>query len=447
LRLVRRRVLALLAAALFFLFPIARANAQAVIPDTPAGHTLQSWLNAFNSGDRAKLDAYIKSTGAKDDVDWLVSFRNQTGGFDLLSIESSAPLEIKFRVKEKTSATTAFGDIVVKDSHPPTIENFGLRALPPGAVIEDKPLDAVTRQQVLDGIYKNLADFYVYLDTAQKMSDGLRAHARHGDYDSITNGTAFAERLTADLREVSHDKHLGVTYNPFKTPNLSSTPEEDTQQRDRFRASLQHDNCGFQKVEILSGNIGYLKFNMFAPPDVCGPTASAAMNFLAHTDAVIFDLRQNGGGDPAMIAYLSSYLFDDPTHLNDLYDRHEDSTHQWWTLPYVPGDRIPASKPVFILTSHDSFSGAEEFTYNLKNLKRATVIGETTGGGAHPVSPHPIGDYFVIDVPYARAINPITKTNWEGTGVKPDVSVPANDALDTAIKMATQKIRSSVQSP
>ena len=192
-------------------------------------------------------------------------------------------------------------------------------------------------------------------------------------------------------------------------------------------------------MEILEGNIGYLKFDFFADPDECGPTAIAAMNFLAHVDAIIFDLRENGGGDPRMVAFVSTYLFDNPTHLNDLYDRKKDETTQYWTLPYVPGTRL-ADTPAFVLTSKGTFSGAEEFTYNLKNLKRATIIGETTGGGAHPVSGHRIDDHFMIGVPFARAVNPISKTNWEGTGVAPDVEAKAADALDVAKKMASSKV-------
>jgi C-terminal processing protease CtpA/Prc len=174
---------------------------------------------------------------------------------------------------------------------------------------------------------------------------------------------------------------------------------------------------------------------MFADPQLCGATAAAAMNFLAGTRAIIFDLRANGGGDPAMVALLSSYLFAEPTHLNDLWERKTGTTQQFWTLPYVPGRRMDG-KPVYVLTSHRTFSGAEEFAYNLKNLKRATIVGEVTGGGAHPVSPHRIDDHFVIGVPFARAVNPISKTNWEGTGVEPDVKVAAADALDTAVKLA-----------
>ena len=136
---------------------------------------------------------------------------------------------------------------------------------------------------------------------------------------------------------------------------------------------------------------------------------------------------------------ISSYLFDKPTHLNDLYNRKEDFTTQYWTLPYVPGNTL-ADKPAFVLTSKSTFSGAEEFTYNLKNLKRATIVGETTGGGAHPVDGHRIDDHFMIGVPFARAVNPISKKNWEGTGVEPDVPVKASEALDKAEELTKAKL-------
>jgi len=418
-------------------------SAQTTIPSTPAGHVLQSWLEAFNSGDRAKLETYVKTIDIKEDADRMMAFHDQTGGFDLLTIESSQPLEIKFRVKEKNGATTAFGSFMVKDGQPPTVVASDLRAVPPGAVLEDITLDATERQRVIDGVFKNLDDYYVYPDVAKKMEDAVRDHQKRGDYDSITNGSVFASRLTTDMREVSHDRHLGVNYAPFKTPlppdNQHGPSAEDQARRIKF---FEHDNCSFRKVEILPHNIGYLKFNQFPPPDICGPTVVAAMNFLAHVDAIIFDLRTNGGGDPKMVAFMASYLFDQSTHLSDIYNRREDSTTQYWTSPYVPGPRL-ASTPAFILTSKSTFSGAEDFTYNLKIPKRATVIGETTGGGAHPVGGHRIDDHFSIGVPFARSINLTTKTNWEGTGVEPDVKVPAAEALETATRLALEKLQTA----
>jgi retinol-binding protein 3 len=422
---------------MFLLLAVSCAVAQVSVPDTPAGHTLQAWLDAFNSGDRAKIQRYVDTIDHTQSVDGLLSFRNGTGGFDLLAIESSEPLQIRFRVKEKNGDTTALGNVVVKNGQPPTVETFGLRALPPGVKVEKVTLDATLRQKVIEGVKTNLTEFYVEPAIAKKMVDAVEAHQKAGEYDAITDGDAFAVRLTKDLEDVSHDKHLHVDFSPFKMPpRTEPSPEDDA----RFHAQMEHDNCAFDKVEILPNNIGYIKFDGFMDASFCGPTVVAAMGFVAHTDALIFDIRQNGGGQPAMVTMIASYLFDQPTHLIDIYNRKEDSTTQNWTLSYLPGHRL-AKQPVFVLTSKGTFSGAEEFAFDLKNQKRATIVGETTGGGAHPVSGHPIADYFTIAVPFAKSLDPVTKTNWEGTGVEPDVKVSAEDALTTAEKLANEKIQ------
>jgi hypothetical protein len=417
------------------LFAAFSASAQPVIPDTPAGRTLKAWLEAFNSGDRARIEAYIQKFDPERPVDNQVNFRNQTGGFDLLSIEKSERTHIEFRVKEKAGPTTAIGRLDVKDSDPPAVVGFGVRALPPGVTDADFTIDAAARQRAIDGIAAMLNEFYVFPETAKKMEEAVRARQKAGAYDSISNGDAFAETLTADLREVSHDKHLGVSFSPAVLPKGGRSGGPDMA---AMRRQLERINCGFEKAERLPSNVGYLKFNMFASPDICGPTASAAMNFLGGVDALIIDLRENGGGDPKMVAYISSYLFDERTHLNDLYNRKENKTEEFWTSTDVPGKRF-AGKPVYVLTAKRTFSGAEEFTYNLKNLKRATIIGETTGGGAHPVAGHRVDDHFMIGVPFARAVNPISKTNWEGTGVEPDIKVSASEALEVAKKLAAKK--------
>jgi C-terminal processing protease CtpA/Prc len=202
---------------------------------------------------------------------------------------------------------------------------------------------------------------------------------------------------------------------------------------------LEHQNCAFSKLEILNHNIGYIRFDAFLPPEFCGPTAVAAMNFLAHTDALIFDLRENHGGDPEMVDFIVSYLFSQPTHINDLTNRHDNETHQFWTLPWVSGPRL-VDQPVYVLTSHETFSGGEEFVFDLKTQKRATIVGEATGGGAHPVRGMPAGDHFVMRVPFGRPINPVTKGDWEGKGVEPDVQASAADALVTAEKLAVEKL-------
>jgi hypothetical protein len=412
-------------------------HAQSTIPDTPAGKALHAWLDAFNSDDRAKIEAYVEAFESQQSVERMMAFHGQTGGFDLLEIDASEPLLIKFRVKEKAGLTIAIGSIQLKDAQSGVVEGFNLRAIPPGAVVENVKVDSAERQRVIDGAAKNLKESYVYSDLAQKMEDAIRANQKRGEYDAIADPDALANRLTKDLQAVSRDKHLALNYNPVKLPPEGHMPSAEEEAR--FRKMFEQTNCSFEKIEILLRNIGYLKFNGFPDPSICGPTAVAAMNFLAHVDGIIFDLRENGGGDPKMVAMISSYLFDKPTHLNDIYNRKEDFTTQYWTLPYVPGTTL-ANKPAFVLTSTSTLSGAEEFTYNLKSLKRATIVGETTGG-AHPVWGHSVDDHFTIGVPFARAVNPVTKTDWEGAAIEPDVKVEASQALDVATRLVQNRIK------
>jgi retinol-binding protein 3 len=427
-------------ATLFLMFAPRSVLPQVAIPDGPAGKTLEAWLQAFNSGDRAQIEAYCKTYDPKQTTDGMMGFRNMTGGFEVVEILKAERLHLEYLVKERNSETRAVGTLDVKDGDPAVVVQAGLRALPPGASVSDLTfkIDAATRTRVIDGAIAQLNQTYVFPEVAKKMEEAVRARQKKGEYDGITDGNTLAAKLTDNFQEVSHDKHLRVNYDPMKIPERADDAKPSPEDTARFREQMEKMNCGFEKVEHLGGNVGYVKFNMFGDPETCGPTAIAAMNFLANVDAIIFDLRENGGGDPKMVALISTYLFAEPTHLNDLWQRKDNSTQQYWTLPYVPGKRLDG-RPVYVLTSKQTFSGAEEFSYNLKNLKRATLVGETTGGGAHPVSGHRIDEHFIIGVPFAQAINPITKTNWEGTGVEPDVKVAAADALATAQKLAQEK--------
>ena len=324
--------------------------------------------------------------------------------------------------------------------------------LPAGFGQTPKPpaLDAAKKQAIIDEISTLLNQGYVFAETAAKMEERIRGRLKNGDYDKYAGAAEFAQAVSQDLLAVSKDRHLGFAYNPEAAENfrrLTSRSEEEARQaRERQLRAARRENFGFRKVERLAGNIGYLDFRMFASPDQAGATAIAAMNFLAYCDAIIVDLRQNGGGEPAQIQLISSYFFDEPVHLNDLYARAEDRTENYWTLPYVPGPKAVGAD-LYILTSARTFSGAEEFTYNMKNLKRATVIGETTGGGAHPTGARIVQHDFILRVPFARAINPVSKTNWEGTGVAPDISVPAAQAFDRAYAMALEKLAAKATDP
>jgi hypothetical protein len=296
---------------------------------------------------------------------------------------------------------------------------------------EPPAVTAADRAAIVEDLLKGLAETYVFPDVAEKMSRHLRERLAAGAYDGTATLRDFCERLTEDLQSISHDKHLRVFWAP-RRPDEGESEAAAKERRARELAEMERENFCFEKLERLPGNIGYLKFNCFASADVAGATAVAAMNFLGHSDALIFDLRDNGGGDPTMIQLITSYLLAEPKHLNSFYIRKSGATDQFWSHAYVAGPRLPDA-PVFVLTSSRTFSGAEEFCYNLKNLKRGTIVGETTGGGAHPVEAYRVKNYPVVaTLPFGRAINPISGTNWEGTGVAPDIAVPAAAALDTA---------------
>lgn len=305
----------------------------------------------------------------------------------------------------------------------------------------DLTIDGVTRARVVENLGGILDQNYVFPETAAKMKAGLDARLKSGAYDSVTSAKEFAKLLTTHLQDISRDKHLRVRYSHEKIQEPGPRREPSPEERARFQQFAARRNFGFEKLEILAGNVGYLDLRGFLPATAAGETAVAAMNFLSNADALIIDLRRNGGGDPAMVALLCSYLFapEEEKHLNDLYFRPENSTHQYWTLPYVPGKRF-AGKPVYVLTAKRTFSAAEEFTYNLQNLKRATIVGEVTGGGAHPGGGRRLDDHFGAFIPSGRAISPVTKTNWEGTGVKPDMEMPQEQALAAAHSAALEKL-------
>ncbi|HEY8412208.1 MAG TPA: S41 family peptidase, partial [Pyrinomonadaceae bacterium] len=313
--------------------------------------------------------------------------------------------------------------------------------------LPDLTIDANMRTQVIDGILKRLDDSYVFPDVAKKMEQSIRERVSNKEYDQITSAKEFVTKLTNDLQAVSHDKHLRVRYSYNPLPERGPRREPTAEEREQQKRELTWMNHGFTKVERLPGNIGYIDFRGFMDPDLAADTVAAAMNFVNGTDALIIDMRNNGGGNPAMVAFVCSYLFGpEPVHLNDLYWREGNRTDEFWTRKEVPGKRY-LNKDVYVLTSKRTFSGAEEFTYNLKNLKRATIIGETTGGGAHPGGGFRINEHFGMFVPTGRAISPITKTNWEGTGVTPDIDVPADQALVVARLMALKKSLTTLQNP
>lgn len=302
-------------------------------------------------------------------------------------------------------------------------------------------LDPATRSEVIEVTLKRISESYVFPELAKKIEEAIRGRLKRKEYDRITSPADLAEVLTTHLREISHDKHMSVSYYRKPLPPPPSQDEETPEEREKSRRIASLSNFGFNKVERMAGNVGYLDLNIFWWLEVGGgDTAVAAMDFLTNTSSLIIDLRNNRGGDPAMVALLASYFFDnEPVELSGLYWRPTDSLQRSFTLAYIPGRRY-LNKDVYILTSKETFSAGEAFAYDLKNLRRATVIGKTTGGGANPRTGYPINPNFIVFVPTGRALSPITKTNWEGVGVKPDIEAPADLALTTAHLIALRKL-------
>jgi C-terminal processing protease CtpA/Prc len=296
------------------------------------------------------------------------------------------------------------------------------------------------KEQVINSLIKKMHDTYVFPDVAKTTEQQLRALQKKGTYANITDPKEFAKTLKGQLREIGNDKHLTVWYDEKRASSsaIRDTVAEKQREQEFFRF-MRRVNLGFPKIDILPGNVGYFKIDGFGPVDKVGETCSGAMAFLANTDALIIDLRDNHGGDPAMVQYLVSYFFDDkPVHINSLYYRAGNQTTEYWTIP-VKGEKY-LNRPVYVLTSDKTFSAGEEFTYDMQTQKKATIVGETTGGGANPGDEVALGNGYFAFIPTGRAINPITKTNWEGTGVKPDVATPVADALLEAHIMAIKAI-------
>jgi hypothetical protein len=296
------------------------------------------------------------------------------------------------------------------------------------------PMDAAERQRVIDGAIANLKRFYFDKDVALKTADALLVHEKHGDDNAATQGEVFAGVVTRQMRDASHDMHLELEYSQAPLP--MGPPAETPDSLERYRQRMLQQNCMIRRAEILSHNVGYLKIDFFPDASVCGAMAKSAMASVNDADAIIFDLRDSTGGFENMVALIASYLFDHPEYM---YSPRGAPTENSWTRSPVPGNRL-ADKPVYVLTSSTTWSGAEQFSYDLKNLKRATLIGETTRGGAHAGAFHRIDDHFGMGIPEEKAINPFGKADWEGVGVGPDVRVKAADALETARKLAVSKL-------
>lgn len=302
----------------------------------------------------------------------------------------------------------------------------------PAAPDADAPLTAADRRQVVATLAQKLRTRYVYPERGAAIAAKLQAHAAHGSFDGARTTKAFAEALDRDLTAVGDDRHFRVRFDPEFDPALEDDNHvPDREETAQGRAEMARRAFGIARVQRLPGNVGYIDIRGFGPAEFVGPAYDQALALLAGTDALVVDLRSNGGGAPLSVSYFASHFFaeGDERHLNDIFDRPSGKTREFWTMPVV-GPRY--LKPVILLTSQATASGAEECAYDLQTQKRATLVGETTAGAANPGGPVALGHGLVAFVPSGRPINPVTHADWEKVGVKPDVAVPAADAMKTA---------------
>ncbi|HRI52983.1 MAG TPA: S41 family peptidase [Pseudomonadota bacterium] len=304
--------------------------------------------------------------------------------------------------------------------------------LAPAAPAADAPLTAADRRQIVATLAQKLRARYVYPERGEAIATKLQAHAAHGDFDGARTTKALGEVLDRDLTAVGDDRHFRIRFVPEFDPALEDYNHvPGSEEIAQGRADMARRAFGIARVERLPGNVGYLDIRGFGPAEFVAPAYDQALALLAGTDALVVDLRSNGGGEPLAVSYFVSHFFTegDERHLNDIFDRPSGKTREYWTLP-VTGPRY--LRPVILLTSHSTASGAEECAYDLQTQKRATLVGETTAGAANPGGPVAIGHGLVAFVPTGRPINPVTHADWEKVGVKPDLAVPAADAMKTA---------------
>jgi len=305
--------------------------------------------------------------------------------------------------------------------------------------------DADMKKQIVEKVGEILVGSYAFPDAAKEMQRFIAGRLNNGHYHDVHNAPEFGRILTQDLRTIKNDLHLQVAYGPASVrrirDNRSQSVEVKKKALEEKTARERKQNFGFKELRLLEGNIGYLKLDSFSSLRPAGETCAAAMNYLANADAVILDLRTNSGGSPFMLKLISSYFIEEDTNLGTLEWQEEGrtKTEQHWNLPFVPG-RTLFDKDLYILTSQSTFSAAEGFSYNMKTLKRATLIGEKTQGGGIAGEYEVINDHFIIFVPKYNSIDPITNeyNPIEGKGVRPHVEVSAGQAFLAAHLLAIQ---------
>ncbi|MFD9460816.1 S41 family peptidase [Streptomyces sp. NPDC060027] len=288
---------------------------------------------------------------------------------------------------------------------------------------------------VIDETARLLTEHYVFPETAEQLAELLRRRLAEGAYD-VESAEELGRLVTADLQSVNGDRHLRLAYHAEPVPK-----EQGAAALAALRRNFDTSLGGARRVELLEGGVAVVELapSLF-PLEWAAEPLGAALTLASSARALILDLRANRGGDPDTVAFVCSYLLDDRTHLNTMQWRDGDRSEQSWTLPHVPGARFGGTKPLYVLCSDHTFSAGEELTNDLQQLGRAVVVGERTGGGAHPREGWTVHPHLEVAIPVGRAVNPVSGTNWEGTGVQPDIACAAADSLDRAYALALARL-------
>ena len=304
---------------------------------------------------------------------------------------------------------------------------------------QGESIDAGRRDAVIEGALQLLLANYLDLDAAERADAEVRARASRGEYSSLTSPARLAELLGRDLAEATGDRHVQVKFSAGRVSDPLASADETKAHLEQLRRDAEAENFGIGETRVLEGNVGYLAFNRFFRAELAGDALAAAMQSLATTDALIVDLRESRGGDPVMAVLAASWFFEGrPRHWNDLVRRFDATTTQFWTAAWLPGSRY--TRPIYVLTAQRTFSAPESFAYELQQTGRATIVGEVTGGGAHPGAWFPIDDRFAVFIPLSRYVSAVSGGDWEGTGVKPDVACTAVEALECAHHIALERL-------
>ena len=432
--------------------PASIVSERDALPDTAAGRCAAAYFAAFNSDDdNVTLDfeeqnrslSYLEDRTAEERLANYKRLRDIFGQLDPLRVTFSLELQITLLVNSSKIDGVLVMRFQLEEDTPHRLDYMTFSGINSAEVPDEyvayvatraAPIDDALREKTIQSVVEILNNKYVYPKLGKEIKDTILRYNMQGRYADCRKAGKLADMLTEDAVAVSNDRHIWVeAQNPMAQGSadpLYASIEE-----------LRSENYHLRKVEVLPDNIGYMKFDMIHDDSEAQEAIAAGLTGLAECDALVFDIRDNIGGEWGTANLILGYLLPPSTVLSRIYDRDSRLVEQSTTPDTIPGRPFDNLVPVYVLTSNQTGSAAESFAYALKHTGRATIVGEVTLGMAHPSEEVVVNDYFRVSVPFLRGENAVTGTDWEGTGVIPHIKVKADLALKAAIKDALRKIR------